>query len=330
MRRMRAALLAISAFVTLSSLEPVQPSPFVGRWNMTGVGTDASLVYWLEVTESGGALAGVFLDRVAHPQPLATVRVENGELVFQGGQPGQPAGPVYRARLEGGRLMGQHTLVVGGRGRRGDPNAPPPAERVVRWIGVRQPVFPAANASARHAYGAPVPLFDGSSIEAWGVQHADRPMNWAIEDGLLTNQRGANNLVSKAKFLNFRLEAEYRLADGSNSGFYLRGRYELQVLDDLKGVAGVPPNREHMSIYGRVAPTSKASKPAGEWQTMEATVVGNRVTVILNGVRVHDNVAIDGITGGALDNDELTPGPIMVQGDHSRIWIRRMVVTPMR
>ena len=62
---------------------------------------------------------------------------------------------------------------------------------------------------------------------------------------------------------------------------------------------------------------------------MEAILVANRVTVTLNGQRVHDNAAIDGITGGALDNNESAPGPLMLQGDHSPVWIRKLVVTPI-
>ena len=72
-----------------------------------------------------------------------------------------------------------------------------------------------------------------------------------------------------------------------------------------------------------------ASKPAGEWQQLTAVLVGDRVTVTLNGQKLHDNVAIDGITGGALDNAELTPGPIMIQGDHSKVAIRKLTVTPI-
>jgi hypothetical protein len=60
------------------------------------------------------------------------------------------------------------------------------------------------------------------------------------------------------------------------------------------------------------------------------TLVGNRVSVVLNGQKVQDNVAIDGITGGALDSDEATPGPIMIQGDHTRVWIRKLVVRPIK
>jgi hypothetical protein len=62
---------------------------------------------------------------------------------------------------------------------------------------------------------------------------------------------------------------------------------------------------------------------------MEAIVVGNRVTVTLNGKRVHDNVVIEGITGGALDARETEPGPIMLQGDHGKVSFRKVVVTPI-
>ena len=134
--------------------------------------------------------------------------------------------------------------------------------------------------------------------------------------------------MSKEKFTDFKVEIEYKLPKGSNSGLYLRGRYELQLVDDI-GDTTTPANRSHMAIYGRTAPSVKASKGPDEWQSMEAIVVANRVTVTLNGQRVHDNAVIEGITGGALDNDELAPGPILIQGDHSKVWVRKLVVTPI-
>jgi hypothetical protein len=153
-------------------------------------------------------------------------------------------------------------------------------------------------------------------------------MGWRAEEGAITNEKGSNNLVSKEKFLNFRLQAEYKLAQGSNSGIYLRGRYEIQVFDDA-GREGAPRNTDHAAIYGRTPASVYASKPPDEWQTLDIILVANRVTVTLNGQRVHDNAVIEGVTGGALDNAEASPGPVMVQGDHSRIWIRKLVVTPI-
>src|SRR5690606_15944864 len=140
-------------------------------------------------------------------------------------------------------------------------------------------------------YGTPVVLFDGKTMDAWGVQHTANPINWSVIDGVMTSaDKGGNNLVSKPKFQDFKIEAEYAIAPGSNGGIYVRGRYELQVLDD----PGQPITPQiHMAIYGRTPPRVNARKPAGEWQTLEAIVVGNRVSVTLNGQMVHDNAVID-------------------------------------
>lgn len=314
--------------VALSAV--AQSNPYLGKWNMTGTGQDAGNVYWLEVKDEGGRLTGMFLNRSGNPVPLAVVKVDNGELVFQGGRPDAPSGPEYRARIENGKLIGHHSMTVGtGRGRATDPTAPPPPPpptRVVNWVGVRPPTWPPANANGQHTYGKPVVLFDGKSLDAFGGPAAN-PL-WTIEDGIVTNGEHANNLLSKEKFMNFKIEAEYKLADKSNSGIYLRGRYELQVLDDLNDTT-TRPDLSHMAIYGRTPPMVKASKAAGEWQAMDAVIVANRVTVNLNGKRVHDNAVIEGVTGGTLDNDELSPGPIMIQGDHSKVWLRKVIVTPI-
>jgi hypothetical protein len=315
-----ACLLSLAVSVPAVS---AQPNPFLGTWNMTGSGDDSGFVYWLKVEEGPEGLTGRFLNRTGSPFTLAVVKIENGELVFQGGRPDNLTGPEFRARAEGDRLIGRHVLRQ--RGRRGGGT---PTERTVNWIGVRTPTWPPADANASHKYDALVVLFDATttSMDTWGVQHATRPMNWSVVDGTMVNEKGANNLVSKQTFRDFKLEAEYRLTEGSNSGIYLRGRYEMQVFDDAgKGTA----TTGHMSIYGRKAPDSNVSLPAGEWQKVEIVLVGNRVTVTLNGTRVHDNAVIDGITGGALDNNELTPGPIMIQGDHSIVAFRKIVVTPI-
>ena len=142
----------------------------------------------------------------------------------------------------------------------------------------------------------------------------------------MTNEAKANNLVSKQTFKDFKIQAEYRIETGSNSGIYLRGRYELQVLDDF---GKAPESHGHMAIYAWVAPRVNASKPAAEWQVMEAVLVGNKVTVTLNGQKVHDNATIQAITGGALDANETQPGPIMLQGDHGKVWYRKVTVTPI-
>jgi hypothetical protein len=317
---MRAFVTVIAIACAVTVLQAGQSNPFVGSWNLTGTAPDTGYVYWLEVTDVGGQLSGMFLNRSGNPNPLAEIRVEGNELVFRGGQTGKPAGPTYRARLESGRLVGRHTLPA-------PANAPGSAERVVNWIGVRRPTWPAVNANGPHTFGPPVVLFDGKSLDAFTGQNRNTPLGWTVVDGVAGNQAGANNLVSKQRFTDFKVEAEYRLGPKSNSGIYLRGRYELQLLDGTSDTT-TPPNRRHMAIYGRTAPTAQVGQP-GEWEQMTAVVVGNRVTVTVNGQRVHDNVEILGITGGALDANELEPGPIMIQGDHTGVWIRRFVVTPI-
>ncbi len=319
-------LLAVLPFIALTVAVSGQANPFLGKWNLAGTGDASSYVYWLTVEEQGGQLTGMFLNRSGNPNKLAVVKVENGELVFQGGREGAPSGPEYRAKLEGGKLVGFHMLQQG-RGRGADPSTPLPAPRRIDWVGTLPPNWPAANANGQHTYGKPVALFDGKTLDGFDVQYKDRPLRWTVVDGIAQNEPGANNLISKQTFSDFRVQVEFKLGPASNSGVYLRGRYELQVLDETK-----PPSNPllgHMAIYGHTAPPAPAGLPVGEWQSLDAVIVANRVTVTLNGKRLHDNQVIEGITGGALDNNELTPGPLMIQGDHEGVWIRKILVTPI-
>jgi hypothetical protein len=306
---MRSLTRAIAAAAILACAAPAlaQDNPFLGAWNLTGEAPNDNAVYWLEVRNDGGALSALFLNRGGSPVPIKDVKVADGTLTFT-----FPTGqkPTISLQASGDRLTG----TVGS----------------VKVTGVRPPKWDSCDATAKPALGTPVVLFDGKSLDAWDVQHKQRRMGWVVEDGTMTNdpkpKDPANNLVSKEKFDDFRLEAEYKLSPKGNSGIYLRGRYELQVLDDY---GTEPETHGHMSIYARRAPRTVASKPAGEWQTAQITLVDNCVTVVLNGQTVHDNVRIAGITGGALDARETEPGPIMIQGDHEKVWFRKVVVTPI-
>ena len=81
-------------------------------------------------------------------------------------------------------------------------------------------------------------------------------------------------------------------------------------------------------MYGFLSAYADATRPAGEWQAYDITLIGRRVTVELNGKTIIDNEPIPGITGGALNSDEGAPGPLMVQGDHGKISFRNIRVTP--
>lgn len=285
-----------------------QDKAFLGKWDIQGVVPNENVVYWLEVKNENGQLTGYFLNRSGSVYKLPSIKIENDELVFPVND--KPNAPVHRAKIVGGKLMGVVT----------ENNKP------IKWVGVRPPKWGNSNANGKHKFGEPVALFDGKTLDAWTVQDKNKPMGWKIEGDVMTNVPHANNLVSKKSFKDFKIQCEYKLEKNSNSGIYLRGRYELQVLDDY----GKPvESHGHMALYSRVAPKVNASKPIGEWQTMEATIVGNRVTVILNGQTVQDNIVIEGITGGALDSDEGAPGPIMIQGDHEKVYYRKVIITPI-
>ena len=148
-----------------------------------------------------------------------------------------------------------------------------------------------------------------------------------VGDSVLASVGAADNLVSTPTFGDFKLHAEFRLPKGSNSGVYLRGRYEAQIEDSD---APEPPLDHMGGIYGFLAPTWDTRRQPGEWQMFDVTLVGRVVTVELNGTPVICEREIPGITGGAIDSDEASPGPLMLQGDHGAIEFRNITVRPAR
>ena len=172
------------------------------------------------------------------------------------------------------------------------------------------------------------PLFNGHDVTGWKLRNPSGHNSWTVEPGgVLKNtveKGGAHgtDLVTEQKFWNFTVRYEYMTPDNSNSGFYLRGRQEIQILGDHKrGQATMSGNG---SIYNFKAPDKFVTKPAGEWQTAEVTITGHRITAFLNGVKIHDNVECDKPTGGQLDDKMDEPGPIMLQGDHGTVSFRNI------
>ena len=305
-RAASAAALAVLSITTAGA----QNNPYLGRWNITPAG-DNTGVYWLEVKEDAGQLTGMFLNRGGSPVKLPSIKIDNGELVWQTAAPtAGGTAPEFRAKAEGDKLTGSVKMSA----------------RTVAFTGTRPPTWGSYDANATHTLGTPVELFNGTSMDTWDVQDKTKPMGWSVVEGVMTNAPPANNLVSKQKFQDFTIHAEYKVAEHSNSGIYVRGRYELQVLDDY----GKDPDvHSHMAVYAWHAPLVNASRPVGEWQAMDATIVGNKVTVVLNGKKVQDNATLEAVTGGALDANELEPGPIMIQGDHDKITYRKVTITPI-
>ena len=176
------------------------------------------------------------------------------------------------------------------------------------------------------------PLFNGKDTTGWKLRRADGHNSWSIEGGVLKNTVNAGehgtDLVTEKKFWNFTVRYEFQVPDGSNSGFYLRGRHEIQILGDFK--SGKATKGGNGAIYNHTAPSEFASKPGGEWQTVEATIIDNKITVILNGKKIHDNVVCDVATGSEIDGNVKEPGPIFLQGDHGTVSFRNMRIKALK
>lgn len=172
------------------------------------------------------------------------------------------------------------------------------------------------------------PLFNGKDTAGWHLRNPSGHNSWTVSDGVLKNtvNKGEHgtDLVGDDKFWNFTVRYEYQVPNGSNSGFYLRGRHEIQVLGDFpEGKASKTGNG---AIYNFKEPSEFAGKPEGQWQSVEATMVDNKITVILNGKKIHDAVECDKATGSQLDNNVKEPGAFFLQGDHGTVWFRNIRV----
>jgi hypothetical protein len=164
----------------------------------------------------------------------------------------------------------------------------------------------------------------GATNENFTVSLPSKEIGWMVQNGHIVNDPPAGNLTSKEQFWNFDLHAEYKLWEHSNSGIGLRGRYEVQIMEDY----GKEPYKQgHGAIYYRHVPTSNPSKKPGEWQTMDVRLIGREVSVTLNGVKIIDKKIIDGLTAMATDANEAEPGPITLQGDHEKVEFRKLTVT---
>ena len=157
----------------------------------------------------------------------------------------------------------------------------------------------------------------------------------------LAPKHGASqDINSKAKFGDCRIELEVMVPKGSNSGIYVMGEYEVQVLDShgkMKVGSG-----DIGAIYGGYAPPVNASKRPGQWQQFvidwrapKFDAVGKKikpaefVLVELNGTPLHRNLVMHGPTPGGLTGKEAPTGPLMFQGNHGPVAYRNIVVTPL-
>ena len=184
-------------------------------------------------------------------------------------------------------------------------------------------------------YGKKIKLFNGKDLSGWRPIDPKKANGFKVENGQLINNPvqpkdghhiSYGNIRTEQEFKDFNLKLEVNVPKGNNSGVYLRGLYEIQVVDSY----GQPLDSHNMgALYSRITPSEAAEKPAGEWQTLDITLVDRHVTVIFNGKKIIDNQPVDGPTGGAISSDVFAPGPIYLQGDHGNVAYRNIVLTPV-
>jgi len=203
------------------------------------------------------------------------------------------------------------------------------------FTGTKLPPVPPAPDMTKLKFGEPVSLFNGKDLTGWRLINEKQTNGFKVVDGVLVNDpvqtEGAphisyGNLRTDREFEDFNLKLEVNVPAGSNSGVYLRGMYEIQVMDSYKRELD---SHNMGAVYSRIKPVVAAEKPAGEWQTMDITLCDRHITVILNGTKIIDNQPVYGPTGGAIKSDVFAPGPIYLQGDHGKVLYRNIVLTPI-
>jgi hypothetical protein len=307
-------------------------NPFVGEWALTIPGNAAG---WLGVEEHGGSLQASMLWGWGSVEPVASVKVEDNKLIVTRNhvvEHKDASGHKTKITLIEtitGTLQGDDIKLTSSKQRENGQG-----EDVAEFGGHRQPPIPPTPDLAHIKFGKPQRLFNGKDLTGWRLTDPNAVNGWSVKDGLLVNNpvqeegkhKNYGNLRTEAQFEDFNLKVEVRVSKGENSGVYVRGIYEVQVADTY----GKPLDPHNMgAVYSRITPTMSAEKPPGEWQNLEITFVDRHITVVLNGKKIINNQPVLGCTGGALWSDVMRAGPIYLQGDHTGIQYRSLVLRPV-
>jgi hypothetical protein len=285
---------ACTIALTLSLLPVLQAqtTPFAGRWdfNITQSNGKQAAV-WLGIQEKGGGLDIWYQPTGGHVFQVPHYQVSGSHLTLNIEQ-----GSSIELDAKDGKLVGN--LKHGGDS--------------IELTGLPAP---ALKGHEPKAWTKPVKLFDRKDLSGWTPIGDTANNHWLVQDGDLLNEKHGANLKSNEKFTDFKLHFEVNCPEDANSGFYLRGRYELQLEYVKAGTE--PPERSMGAIYGRLAPSPMLPRKPGEWESFDVILVGRTVTVVRDGTLTIDHKEIDGITGGALDANEGEPGSFYIQGDHT-------------
>lgn len=279
---------------------------------------------WLSIKQANGKPVVRMRLYVGPEGPYDSVKESNGRLRFN---------------LKGNKNLQRHVDVEFDEGRlQGFVVSQTADGNVDRdpFVGQRIPTMPSQPPDLEKVrFGHPISLFNGRDMSGWRPHEPDKINGWSVQDGTLVNTTpktdfsatGAYaNLRTESVFEDFWLHIEFLVGEGRNSGVYLRGMYEAQVVDRdsrMQGIQGVG------AIFGKIAPTANAGRVGGQWQTYDLTLVDRHITVVLNGVKVIDNQPIEGPTGGAILTNPMEPGPIYLQGDHTAVAYRNIYLAPV-
>ncbi len=301
--------LGLSAFLLGTIIISAQETPeIIGRWDIEVQHGDQWLPSWLEVKQSGNkALVGYFVGESGSARPISEVHFKDSGFNFSippqwsGSHDMHLTGTVNQDAMEGNLL--DHM---------GSPHY---------FRGLRAPklLYPEPE-----KWSKPRTLLKENAIDGWTTPAGSVANQWYVKDGILTSPASGANLMTTEEFMDFKLHIEFKYPEGSNSGVYLRGRYEVQVEDGF----GKEPSSIYLGgVYGFLTPSENMAKKAGEWQVYDITLVGRRVTIVANGKTIISNQIIPGITGGALNSKEGSPGPILLQGDHGPVEYRNITIS---
>lgn len=291
-----------------SSSEPM--TAYLGRWDLTLKSAGHEYPSWLDLREENGQLKAEMVGRWGNARPLPSAEFTNGQLKFVSPKEEESSKTdlVFEGTLKGRILSG----TLNG-----------PDGKKWEWTGRRAPSL---KRTGTPKWGTPIALFNGKDLTGWHESTPGASPVWKVENGALVTPGNGPELINDSKFEDFKLHVEFNCGPESNSGVYLRGRYEVQVETDS---ITDPPNRRIGSIYGFIAPEPELPRTPDVWQTYDITLIGRRITLVHDGQTVIDNKEIPGITGGALDSHEALPGPIYLQGsEKGHVLFRSVVITP--
>jgi len=286
-------------------------TPFLGRWDLTLKAPEREYPSWLEVTEENGQLKARMTGRWGNARPLPRVEIADGVLIFVSpkDEEGSKEDMLFKGELVGKTLAGTVNSPDG---------------KTWQWVGEKAPALERTHAPQ---WGKPIQLFNGKDLTGW-KQDKPGPPNWTVRDGHLISPGNGPELINDQKFQDFKLHVEFNCGKDSNSGVYLRGRYEVQIETESQDE---PTSHHTGGVYGFLAPSPEQPRTPDVWQTFDITLIGRKVTVVLNGKTVIDNQEIPGITGGAIDSHEALPGPIYLQGtEKGHVAFRSVAITPAK